>query len=67
MVPVTAAARAKRVLGHTPVAIAVGTPADLLALRRASALSLDDLQAVVLLGLDMLLAERRRVEPSRPC
>lgn len=58
VVPVTAAARAKRVLATSPVAIAIGTPADLLALRRGSALSMDSLQAVVLLGIDAMLAEQ---------
>ncbi len=57
VVPVTAVARGKRVLAAGPVAVAVGTPADLRALRRASALSLDEVQAVVLLGLDALLAD----------
>ncbi len=58
IVPVTAAARAKRVLATSPVAIAIGTPSDLLALRRGTALSLDSVQAVVLLGIDVLLAEQ---------
>ncbi len=58
VVPVTAAARAKRVLATSPVAIVVGTPADLLALRRASAMSMESLQAVVLLGIDVMLAEQ---------
>lgn len=58
VVPVTAAPRAKRVLATSPVAIAIGTPADLLALRRGSALSMDSIQAVVLLGIDVMLAEQ---------
>lgn len=58
VVPITAAARAKRVLATSPVAIAIGTPSDLLALRRGSAISLDSVQAVVLLGIDVLLADQ---------
>jgi ATP-dependent RNA helicase DeaD len=56
VVPVTAVTRAARVLALGPVAVAIGTPSDLLALRRTSALSVGDVQAIVLLGLDELLA-----------
>lgn len=57
VVPVTDPKRAKRVLAHSAVAIAVGTAEHLNALRRASAISFDQLQAVVLLGLDTLLTD----------
>ena len=56
VVPVTGVVRAKRVLRAAPVAVVTGTVTDLLALRRASGLDLDALQAVVLVGLDDLLA-----------
>jgi ATP-dependent RNA helicase DeaD len=58
VVPITAVARGTRVLALGPVAVAIGTPADLLVLRRTSALSVSDVQAVVLLGLDELLADQ---------
>jgi ATP-dependent RNA helicase DeaD len=57
VVPVTAPTRARRVLGAGPVAVVTGTPADLLALRRASAIRLDAMRTLVLVGLDELLAE----------
>jgi hypothetical protein len=55
VVPVTAPARARRVLAAAPVGVVTGTAADLLALRRASALRLDRLATMVLVGLDELL------------
>lgn len=55
VVPVTAVARAKRVL-NAPVGVVTGTAEGLLALRRASALSLDAVRNVVLCGVDALLA-----------
>jgi ATP-dependent RNA helicase DeaD len=61
VVPVSAVGRGKRVLALGPVAVAVATPADLLALRRASALAVADVQAVVLLGLDELLNDESAV------
>ena len=57
VVPVGSASRARRVLAASPVAVVVGTAADLLALRRDSALRLDGLQAVVVIGLDEILAD----------
>ncbi len=56
VVPVTGALRARRVLGTGPVAVATGTAADLLALRRSAALNLEQLQTVVIVGLDEILA-----------
>lgn len=56
VVPVTGAVRARRVLGSAPVAVASGTAADLLALRRSAALNLEQLQTVVIVGLDEILA-----------
>lgn len=55
VVPVSAVDRAKRVLGMAPVAVMVATPSDLAALRRAGAISVSDVHAVVLLGLDEML------------
>lgn len=57
VVPVSSTTRARRVLGAGPVAVVVGTAADLLALRRDSALRLDALQSVVVIGLDEILAD----------
>ena len=57
VVPVSAVARARRVLALGPVAVVVGTAADLLELRRASALRLDALKAVVAIGLDDILRD----------
>lgn len=56
VVPVTGAIRARRVLGLAPVAVVTGTPADLLTLRRDAALSVEQLQTVVIVGLDEILA-----------
>jgi len=56
VVPVTGAVRARRVLGLAPVAVVSGTPADLLTLRRDAALSVEQLQTVVIVGLDEILA-----------
>ena len=57
VVPVSHVARARRVLASGPVAIVTGTAADLLALRRDSALRLDALRAAIIIGLDDVLAE----------
>ncbi|MES2524308.1 MAG: DbpA RNA binding domain-containing protein [Gemmatimonadota bacterium] len=57
VVPVTSAARARRVLAAGPVSVVVGLASDLLALRRDSALRLDGLQTVVVLGLDEIFAD----------
>ncbi|HMS01863.1 MAG TPA: DbpA RNA binding domain-containing protein [Gemmatimonadaceae bacterium] len=57
VVPVSSVARATRVLALGPVAVAVATPQDLQALRRASAVSVSDAQAIVVLGLDDMLAD----------
>lgn len=56
VVPVTGAVRARRVLGLAPVAVVTGTPTDLLALRRDAALDVEQLQTVVIVGLDEILA-----------
>ena len=56
VVPVTGPVRARRVLGLGPVAVVTGTPADLLALRRDAALAVEQLQTVVIVGLDEILA-----------
>jgi hypothetical protein len=56
VVPVTGALRARRVLGLAPVAVVTGTPSDLLALRREAALDVQQLQTVVIVGLDEILA-----------
>jgi len=56
VVPVTSAVRARRVLGLAPVAVVTGTPADLLALRRDAALSVEQLHTAVIVGLDEMLA-----------
>jgi hypothetical protein len=55
VVPVTAVARARRVLA-APVGVVTGTVETLLALRRAAALSLEGLRGVVVCGLDTVLA-----------
>ena len=55
VVPVTAVARARRVLA-APVGVVTGTVETLLALRRAAALSLEGLRGVVIGGLDAVLA-----------
>jgi len=57
VVPVSAVARAKRVIATGPVAVIVGTAADLLELRRASSFKLDALRAVVIIGLDEILRD----------
>ncbi len=57
VVPVSAVARARRVLALGPVAVVVGTAVDLLELRRASALRFDALKAVVVVGLDDILRD----------
>ncbi len=57
VVPVTAVTRARRIIAAAPVAMVVGTAADLLALRRNAALDLQSLQAVVIIGLDDILAD----------
>ena len=56
VVPVTGAVRARRVLGLAPVAVVTGTAADLLTLRRDAALDVQQLQTVVIVGLDEILA-----------
>ena len=57
VVPVSAVLRARRVLQAGPVAVVSGAPHDLLALRKDSSFSLEALRAVVLVGLDELLAD----------
>ncbi len=54
LVPLTTPARATRLLQHAPAAI-VGTPADLLALVRATELKLQEVRQVVLLWPDAML------------
>jgi ATP-dependent RNA helicase DeaD len=55
VVPVSGVSRARRVLAAGPVSVACGTAGDLLALRRDAALTLEGLQAVVIVGLDDIL------------
>lgn len=57
VVPVSHVARARRVLAAGPVSVVTGTATDLLALRRDSALTIEHLRAIVLIGLDDLLSE----------
>lgn len=57
VVPVSLVARARRVLGTGPVSVVAGTASDILALRRDSALRVDQLKAIVFVALDELLAE----------
>lgn len=57
VVPVSHVARARRVLAIGPVALVTGTASDLLALRRESALRVDALRSVIIIGLDDVLAE----------
>jgi ATP-dependent RNA helicase DeaD len=57
VVPVSQVARARRVLAAGPVAVVTGTAADLLSLRRDSALQVDAIRAVIIVGLDDVLAE----------
>ena len=57
VVPVSAVARARRVIAAGPVAVIVGTAAELLELRVASAFNLDALRAVVVIGLDDILRD----------
>ncbi len=56
VVPVTSVTRARRVLGSAPLSVVVGTPGDIRALRKSADLSLDELSAVVFLGVDDMLA-----------
>ncbi|MBY0491504.1 MAG: DEAD/DEAH box helicase [Gemmatimonadaceae bacterium] len=56
VVPVSGVTRARRVLAAGPVAVVTGAPSDLLALRRDAALDLEQLQTVVIIGLDEILA-----------
>lgn len=57
VVPVSSVLRARRILAHGPVSVVVGIASDLLALRRESALRLDTLQSVIIIGLDEILAD----------
>ena len=57
VVPVSAVARARRVIATGPVAVIVGTAAELLELRVASTFNLDALRAVVVIGLDDILRD----------
>lgn len=57
VVPVSQVARARRVLAGGPAAVVAGTAADLLALRTDSALPLQGVRAMILIGLDDLLAQ----------
>ncbi len=57
VVPVSQVARARRVLASGPVSIVTGTTLDLLALRKDSAMSLGGLKALVIVGLDDVLAQ----------
>jgi len=55
VVPISGITRARRVLAAGPLAVACGTPTDLLALRRDAALRMDALTTMIFLGLDDLL------------
>lgn len=57
VVPVTNISRARRVLASGPVSVVTGTAADILAMRRDSALRIENVRAVVLIALDELLAD----------
>jgi ATP-dependent RNA helicase DeaD len=57
VVPVSQVARARRVLGSGAVSVVTGTAADLLQLRKDSGMRIDGLRAVVIIGLDDILAE----------
>ncbi len=57
VVPVSQVGRARRVLAAGPVAVVTGTATDLMALRRDSAVNIDGLKAIILIGLDDILAD----------
>lgn len=57
VVPVSQVARARRVLATGPVSVVTGTAADILALRRDSALRVDDVKSIIFVALDELLAD----------
>lgn len=59
LAPLTVTARATRLL-QRPVAAVIGTPSDLIALVRTSALKLESVQHIVLLWADALLADERQ-------
>lgn len=56
VVPVTAPQRARRILASAPVAMVSGTAAHLLELQQNSALNLSSVEAVIVIGLDEILA-----------
>ena len=56
VVPVSNVARARRVLASAPAAVVTGTVSDLLSLRKDSAIGLTGLKALVIVGLDDVLA-----------
>ena len=57
VVPVSSVVRARRVLGLGNVTVVVGSASELLELRRTSALRLDALKAVVIIGLDDIVRD----------
>lgn len=60
LIPLTVLARAKRLLQRDPLAV-VGTPSDLLALVRTTALKLETVRHVVLMWPDAMLAEGAQI------
>lgn len=57
VVPVSNVTRARRVLASGPVSVVTGTASDLLAVRRESGLRIDGIKAVIIIGIDDVLAE----------
>lgn len=57
VVPVSNVARARRVLAAGPVSVVTGTATDLLALRRESAVNIESLRAIVMIGLENILTD----------
>ena len=62
VVPVTAPQRARRVLASAPVAMVSGTAAHLLELQQNSALNPSSVEAVIVIGLDEILALPDKVD-----
>lgn len=60
LIPLTVLARAKRLLQRKPPAV-IGTPSDLLALVRTTALKLESVRHVVLMWPDAMLAEGAQI------
>ena len=56
VVPVSSVGRARRVLAMAPVTVVTGTASNLLALRSDSALRLESLGALIVIGLDKVMS-----------